>query len=361
LSGFHEPTPHHIPVGIVAPARVARQIDGNLSAHIPGGFDLRPLGSEQRARAEIERRQIDGALVVSPGGLRLLTAEAGGTASAQAITNAFAALAATPRRPLATTDVVPPLRHDSQALSSFFLIMCVLFPSLATGVAAGHVLRRSGLVSRIAVLVAIAGVAGLASAGIADGISGLGNYWALAGIVALFSLAISAPTAALGQIKAHLGALCVLAFLIFGIPVSGGPPNLAGFVPSFLRSLHSGLPLGAAADTIRNVVYFHASDTTGHLWVLTAYAAGGLAVMALLVTVTRRRHQGHSADARAATPPRARETLPGQVLAGVGSVVLRHYGLRLTEPQPRLKRPTVIPCRPPAGYDTSSTRTSTAR
>jgi hypothetical protein len=79
LSGFHQPAPHGVPVGIVAPAGVAREIDSNRGAHIPGGFDLRPLPSEQRARVEIEHRQLDRALLVSPRGLDLLTAEAGGT------------------------------------------------------------------------------------------------------------------------------------------------------------------------------------------------------------------------------------------------------------------------------------------
>jgi hypothetical protein len=372
LSGFHQPVPHDVPVGIVAPAPVAHEIEANVDAHMPGGFDLRSLPGEPQARAAIEHRQVDGALVMSSRGLDLLTAEAGGTAPTQTITTAFTAVAVKTGRPLTTIDVVPPMRDDSQALSSFFVILCVLFPSLATGVAAGHALRRAGLASRIGVLVAVAGVAGLAAAGIADGISGLGNYWAIAGIVALFSLAISATTAALGQIKPHLAALSVLAFLISGIPVSGGPPNLAAFAPSFLRSLHSGLPLGVAVDAIRNTVYFHAADTTGHLWVLTAYVAVGLAVLCLVVATGRRRRGDLSDfDARTAgTLPHAGETpravartpdslsIPdtievpmlqkptaqavrvsiGRVFAGAERVVLRHYGLRLTEPQPRIER-----------------------
>lgn len=311
LSGFHQPVPHDVPVGIVAPDLVAHEIKANLDAHIPGGFDLRSLAGEPQARAAIEHRQIDGALVVAPRGLELLTAEAGGTAPTQTITTAFTAVAAKTGRPLTTIDVVPPRRADSQALSSFFLILCVLFPSLATGVAAGHALRRAGLASRIGVLIAVAGVAGLATAGVADGISGLANYWAIAGIVALFSLAVSAPTAALGQIKPHLAALSVLAYLILGVPVSGGPPNLAAFAPSFLRSLHSGLPLGVAVDTIRNTVYFHASDTIGHLWVLTAYAAGGLAALCLLVAAVRwRRGDLPDVDARTTGASHASETPP---------------------------------------------------
>jgi hypothetical protein len=290
LSGFHQPTPHHLPVGIVAPGAVTRQLARELGAHLPGGFEVRSVPSEARARAEIGRRDIDAALVVAPGGSSLLTAEAGGTAPTQAVIGAFTALAAKARRPLIVDDVVPPRRNDSEALSSFFLILCVLFPSLAAGIAAGHGLRSSPLAARIGVLIAVAAIAGLAAAAIADGISGLAHYWALAAIVALFSLAISAPAAALGQIKPHLVALCVFVFLVVGIPVSGGPAGLGAFGPSFLRSLTSDLPLGVAVAAVRNTVYFHAADTSGHLWVLTAYAGAGLAAL-LLPAVAIRRHR----------------------------------------------------------------------
>lgn len=289
LSGFHQPAPHSLPVGIVAPEPVIQQLERGLDARMPGGFDVRPLTSESRARAEIGSHDIDAAVITSSRGFHLLTAEAGGTAPARAITGAFSELAAQTGRPLNTSDVVPPGNEDTQALSSFFVILCVLFPSLAAGIAAGHALRQSPLGARLSVLVAVAAIAGLAASAIGDGISELHHYWEIAGIVALFSLAISAPTAALGQIKPHLAAVCVLAFLVFGIPASGGPANLASFAPDFLRSLSSALPLGVAVTTVRNTVYFHAAATEGHLWVLTGFAVTGIAVLCLLVFVARQR------------------------------------------------------------------------
>ena len=78
LSGFHQPTPHELPVGVVAPASVSHKIQGALDAHIPGGFDLRDYPSEARARTGITKRQLDGALIETPSGLRLLTAGAEG-------------------------------------------------------------------------------------------------------------------------------------------------------------------------------------------------------------------------------------------------------------------------------------------
>jgi hypothetical protein len=286
LEGFHQPSPHRVPVGVVAPAPVEKRLQQGLDAKVPSGFRLEPVSSAGEVRYELSRRDIDGALIAGPKGMSLLTAEAAGNSPTQTLTNVFTEFAAKSHTPLTVTDVVPTTSGDAQGLSSFFLILCVLFPSLATGVAVGHALRRSPLAARLGVLVAVAGIAGLAAAGIGDGISNLGHYWPIAGIVGLFSLAISAPTAALGQIKPHLSALCVLVFLVFGIPVSGGPANLAMFGPSFLRSLFSGLPLGIGADSIRNTVYFHAAHTSHHLWVLTSYAIGGLALLSILALAT---------------------------------------------------------------------------
>jgi hypothetical protein len=295
LSGFHQPTPHSLPVGIVAPPREAGQIGDALDAHARNRFELKPFSSVAGARTALETRGLDAVLVSSRDGLHLLTAGAGGTATAQAITAAFTAVAAHADKPLITTDLVPPTNKDSQGLSSFFLILCVLFPSLATGIGAGHVLRRTGVLERLAVLVALAAIVGLTAAAIGDGISGLGHYWSIAGIVALFSLAISAPAAALAQLTPHLAAIAVLAFLVFGIPSSGGPAGLSGFGPELLRSLTSGLPLGVAVAAVRNTVYFRAAATTGHLWVLAAYALGGIAALSLACAAAGR--GGRGADA----------------------------------------------------------------
>jgi len=279
LSAFHAPTPHAAPVGIVAPTTVRQQVRRALDARAPGGFDLRSYATAGRAREAIGRREVDGALVPARGGMTLLVARAGGSAPAQLLTTTFTGLAATTGQKLHVVDAVPPLRDDSLGLSSFFTILCVLFPSLATGAATAHLFRRHRTGWRIAVPVGAAVAISLPATAIAAGVTGFGDYLPVAGIVALFSLAISAPTAALGRIKLPLIALAVIAFLILGLPVSGGPSNLGAFGPGFLRALDSLLPLGVAADAVRNTVYFHGNDTAGYLWVLGGWAAAGIALL----------------------------------------------------------------------------------
>jgi hypothetical protein len=305
LSAFHQPTPHAVPVGVVAPERVATQMRGALDAHAPGSFALRRYATEASARAAIDDLRVTGAIVAAPRGLTLLVARAGGSAPAQLLQTAFGQMAARTGRSLNVIDIAPPLADDSLGLSAFFTILCVLFPSLATGAASAHLFRRHRTVWRIAVPVAAAVGIGLATAAITTVITGFGDYLAMAGIVALFSLAISAPTAALGRIKLPLIGLAVLTFLIVGVPVSGGPSNLGAFGPGFLRIMDSALPLGAAADAVRNTVYFHGNDTAGYLWVLAAWAGAGVA--ALLVHPVR--------------------------------VAVSHYGLRLRGQEKAIRKP----------------------
>jgi nucleotide-binding universal stress UspA family protein len=287
LSAYHAPTPHDLPVGITGPGAATATVEHALDSAVPGAFDWRGYASAASARTGIAQREVDGALVASGGGLRLLVAQGGGSAPAQFLTQAFGTVAARTGRPLPVTDVVPPLPGDTQALSPFFLLLAVLIPSLAAGSGSALAFRRARAGLGVAVPVAVAVVIGLSSAAIADGIAGLGNYAAIAGVVALFSLAVSAPTALLSRIRPPLVILAVLAFIVFGIPVSGGPANLASFGPAYLRFFDSVLPLGVAASIVRNIVYFGGRATAPHLWVLAAWALAGLVGLVLITTLRR--------------------------------------------------------------------------
>jgi nucleotide-binding universal stress UspA family protein len=339
LSAFHEPAPHGLPVGIAGPAAVTGQVEHAVDSADPGAFRFRGYPSAASATAGIARRDVDGALVASGAGLRLLVTQAGGTGPQEALTAAFTAVAARSGRPLTVSDVVPSRASDSQALSSWFTVLSVLIPSLAAGSASAMAFRRAPRAWAVAAPVAAAVVSGLAAAAIADGIAGLGHYAAIAAIIALFSLAVAAPTAALARVWPPLTALAVLAFIVAGIPVSGGPANLAGFTPAFLRALSPVLPLGAAAGAVRNVVYFGGHATGPGLWALAAWALAGVAGLTLLTTARR----PAPALAGPAIPPLA-PAEPGPVLAahapgpaapGPGQPVTLVVGFDDTEPAQR--------------------------
>src|SRR5581483_6558320 len=80
LSAFHAPSPHGLPVGIVAPATVSTPVEQALDRAEPGGFAVRAYDGEAAARTAIASGELDGALIAAPGRLRLLVAQAAGAA-----------------------------------------------------------------------------------------------------------------------------------------------------------------------------------------------------------------------------------------------------------------------------------------
>jgi Universal stress protein family len=321
LSAFHRPAPHGLAVGIVGPAAVTGQIERAVDGAVPGGFRFRGYPGGAAAAAGIADRAVAGAVVVSGADLRLLVSPAGGTGPAQALTGAFTAVAARTGRHLLISDVVPARANDSQALSSWFAVLSVLIPSLAAGSASALALRRVRRGWAIAAPAAAAVAAGLVAAAVADGIAGLGHYPALAGILALFSLAVAAPTAVLARLRPPLVAVAVLAFIVVGLPASGGPANLAAFTPGFLRVLNPVLPLGTAASALRDVIYFGGHGAALGLWALAAWALAGLAG---LILVTARHPAPALALAGSAAPPpvlAGSAPAPGAGRTGSGTVL----------------------------------------
>ena len=320
VGAYHAPRPHDLPVGIVASAPATSGIEHALATALPGAIDWHSYPSAADARTAIAQRQVDGALVASSPTLRGLIATGGGTAPANFLTQAFGTVAAKTGHPIVVTDVVPPLPGDTQALSSFFLLLASLIPSVAAGSGTALAFRKARPALSIAAPVAVAVAIGLVSAAVADAIAGLGHYPAVAGVTALFSLAVAAPTAVLARIKPPLVAVAVLVFIVAGIPDSGGPANLSSFSSAGFRTFDSVLPLGVAASVLRNVVYFGGHSTALHLWVLAAWAVAGLAGLA--VVTTRRR----------AVPAGVAAGLPSVVPAGVPAGA--HAAPRHARPEP---------------------------
>jgi len=286
VGAYHAPRPHNLPVAIVGSAAAATGIERGLDAALPGAISWTSYPSAASARAGVALRQVDGAVIASGPTLRVLITTGGGSAAANFLPQAFGTVAARTGRTLAVTDVVPALPGDSQGLSSFFLLLGVLIPSVAAGSGTALAFRRARPALGVLAPVAVAAAIGLVSAAVADAIAGLGHYPEIAGVVALFSLAVAAPTAVLARIKPPLVALAVLLFIVAGIPMSGGPANLAAFSNAFFRLFNSVLPLGLAASVTRNVVYFGGHATALHLWLLAIWALAGLAG---LIAVTTRR------------------------------------------------------------------------
>lgn len=314
VGAFHAPKPHHITVGIVAPAQQTPALIGKLDALHGAPVSARAVDSATTARRQIADGDLSAALVVDTSGTadQLLTASGGGSSVVSAVEAVFAQVEQAQNRTLTTQDIVPLQSGDARGLTGFYLVVGwmvggYLVASLL-GVAGGArpaTPRRAAI--RLAALVPYAAASGLGGAIIVGPVLHAldGHLLALWGVGTLIVLAAATATTALQVLFGVIGiGVAVLLFVVLGNPSAGGAfqPDL---LPPFWRAIGNALPNGAGTDTVRRIVYFDGNAITVHLLVIAAWAVAGIVVALVASHLLHRRdlgdHQPHDAAAPGST------------------------------------------------------------
>src|SRR5437667_5097573 len=179
------PSPHDIPVGLVGPAPATQQVATAFATNAPGAFHFATYGTETDARAAIDARDIDGALVLGSGGPHLIIAGAAGDGATGVITGVFSGVFQSQGQTVTVETVHPFASGDPHGLILFFVILAVLISTLVAhallglGIEAGFALRLA-MVGVYAVLAALVGM-GMATWLGADYGSG---FWVATGLLA---------------------------------------------------------------------------------------------------------------------------------------------------------------------------------
>jgi hypothetical protein len=300
IGAFHSPSPHKIPVTVVAPAQVAGQVVDQINAVSGQPVVASASEHEIEARQALRAGETSAVYVVSSTGTRdtLLVASGGGTAVATAVEQLFTVAAQQHGRTVTVQDLVPLDPGDARGLSGFYLVIGwavggYLFAAML-GVAKGSrpaTLPRA--VWRLGATVPYALASGLGGAVIAEPILHAlnGHSWSVAGIGVLVTLSAATVTIALQTLFGVIGiGLTVVIFVILGNPSAGGayqPPLL----PPFWRAISSYLPNGAGTDAIRRIVYFDAHGVTHAIMVLIIWVIGGAALTLAASAIRKRARQ----------------------------------------------------------------------
>lgn len=296
----------NLPVAIVAPDAVAEQLESALDEKAPGTLDLSSADDRADAVAQIERRDVYGAIVVGETP-EVLVASAASPVVSQLLTSIAAQLqsqlqgaadaqaaAAGVEAPIVTvevTDVVPLVDTDPRgtglAAASFPLVLGGMIGGIALTIALVGVWRR---VVALGLYVTAAGFA--AAAILQFGFQVLpGDYIVNSLAYALAFLAIGAPIVGFASLVGRPGiAIGPIVFLLFANPISAAAQPVE-FLPEPWGAIGQWFPPGAAATLIRDLAYFPAADATFPWLVLSGWALGGL----LLATL------GHFREAGGAT------------------------------------------------------------
>jgi hypothetical protein len=279
----HSPKPHNLPIGIVGPPTVANAASAGLDRLAPGGYRFHDYDSLATAKSAVLHRSVYGAFQPAPTAV-LLVATAASPPVAALLQRTFGTISRTSGRPLIVEDVVPLPASDSTGATTFSAILGLIIAGLAGTSLVYTLTRHRGEALRILATFVIAVGAGFLTAVMTNLVVAAypGHFFAVWGVATLFLLAIGMPIAAFQVLFGVAGAaIGWLLFFVVGNPASGGnsAPEL---LPSFWRALSQALPPGAAATSLRDVVYFDGHGSTHALIVLALYAIVGFAVAILV-------------------------------------------------------------------------------
>jgi hypothetical protein len=284
--------PRDLPIAAVGTPEMARALESKA----PGELSVRAVSDVAAARQAIAERDVYGAVVPGPTGVReLMVAPAANLSVSNFLRRTLGH--ATPENVPRITDVAPLPDEDASGVDVALLLQILLIGgSIAVVGFAKVVPRFQGSPRRgvlpLASLVGYALAFGLVLTGIAAAF-GVGSDAAFLDTFlafSLISLAVAASAAALVALIGPAGsAVAAVVYFVLGAQISG-----AGAAPEFLAPVWSeigqALPAGAGTSLLRNVFYFPEASSGGAIATLGAYAVAGFAVLlALNLVLTRRR------------------------------------------------------------------------
>jgi hypothetical protein len=278
LPAFHHPTPHHIKIAVAASPATTAQLQHQLDTTLAGGFTLQRVGSTAEARSAVLNK--DAVAAYAPARRtrppQLYGAKADGAAMESIIRQVFTAEA-----PADFHELVPTRPGDTLGTSPFYLLLACTLPAYFLVVAMQRAVGFSRR-AHVATMVGSGAVAALAAyLTTAHGMDAIPSHPLALLYLFLQTQAVSLTSYGLVSfLGPFFPGAAVTLFIMLSVPSSGlaVPVDL---LPDFFRYLHPVLPMGNAADALRNVDYFNDQQLGRPTAVLCAWVAVGVALIML--------------------------------------------------------------------------------
>ena len=273
-----ETRPRDVPIAVAGPPAAVEQVRGAVAQARPGAFDVTAAADADAARQLVVDREVDGALLLGPDGPRVVVAGQGGPAVAQALTGLAQAAGGAPAVPVEDLAPLPPGDPRGAALAAGALPFAML-----GGVAGAlFTLRVRGLGRRVVGALLFGLLAGPTAVAVLHGWLGAltGDRVAEVAVVTLGLAATALGVIGAAAVAGRAGlVLAELAVIVLGNPLSAAS-SAPSFLPDGWSELGQALPPGAIVAALRAVSGFGGTGAAGPVTVLTAWAAGGLVLVA---------------------------------------------------------------------------------
>jgi hypothetical protein len=284
---------HDVPIAVAGPTAAVKQVSAALDQRLPDAFEITSVADTAAAERLIRDREVYGAIDVSAGTAKVLTASAASVSITQSLQNVATALgqAQTPGASLTVPvrDVVPLPADDPRGAG----LAASAFPLVMGGMLAATVLTQLllGTGRRVIGALAFAMTGGLAMAAILQFWFGslAGPYFVNSGAIALSIAAISMAILGLESLLGIAGlGLGAATMLLVGNPLSGAS-TAPHMLPGWSGVLGQLLPPGAGGQLLRSTAFFDDHGATHSVIVLSTWLCVGLVLCA--VGSVRNRHR----------------------------------------------------------------------
>lgn len=288
LGAMGSPSPKDMPVAVVGQG--AAQTVQQLGRQMGGSFDLTIVDAEEQARSQVEDRDVAAAFLL-PSAERptatLITNEAAGSSAQTLLSSVFAKVADQMGVPLAVDDVAPLPDRDSNGIASMYIAMgWILAGFMMIVVGANSAPTTRPLRVLLPLTVVYSAFMSLLVWLIAAPITGAveGQFWPLFGIGMVAIACVAMVAAVFERLLGMFSIIPIVGILMFlGMPASNGAISIY-MVPQAFQSLYGVLPMSAAVEAVRSVLYFHGDTVGGNLLVLGIW---GLIALLLVVLIDR--------------------------------------------------------------------------
>lgn len=278
---------NNLPLAVSAPEPVKAALTEKIEEG--GAFEVVDADSPEDATAKVENRETVGAITATPTGTTITIASGAGAPYAAALKGMATQLEASGQN-VTVNDVAPMTPEDPQGVGLNSALLPLIFGGMASAVLLATQLTSATKRTVGAVGVAVFG--GLIAAAILQPWFHAveGNFWLLWTGLTLGILAISTTILGLHSLMGFAGVGIGAVLMMFvSNPLSGfvsGPQ----WLPDGWGTFGQLMPVGASGTFLRSAAYFDGNGLGGSTWVLLAWIAVGLILVAIGSRHTRASH-----------------------------------------------------------------------
>lgn len=293
LGTMGSPTPRDMPVTVVGSStEQAKETIADLEKSMDDDmFDFTATTDKEEARAQVKDRDEVAALVLptkKDPEFDLIANEAANSSAYQVVNRIFDQVASAQDMDLKVDNVKALPDRDKNGVTVMYVAMGWIMSGFMVVIVGANANPWSRPIKRMVPLTALyAPFMSLVITLIAGPITGAvdGHFAQLwgAGIIAVFCIAMFAMV--FERLIGMLAIIPVIGTLMFaGMPASNGAIS-EYMIPSFFATLHDFLPMAAAVETIRSIIYFDSDVVTEHMQVLGLWGLISLALVFLIDSI----------------------------------------------------------------------------